>query len=119
MAVSDATLISWRALVRVLPEFTAYQAARLTFGAATGDTRRSMWVSLFSDAQPGMSLAYRLRRAIRDVVVANATSDHSALDREGAYRSLAAEVVNEEERPLTDAEEQSTLAPAIISQLLE
>lgn len=119
MPVPDSFLATCRPLVQALPEYAAYQSARQRYGAAADDVRAALWRTLYSDAQAGgMSLAHQLRRAIRDIVKAQATSSMSGLDCEAAYRTLSGEVVAEEDRPLTDTEEVGALLPAVLSQLL-
>lgn len=119
MAISETLLGTCRTLVAALPELTAFNTAFATFNATTGDSQQAAWLSLYGDNQAEMSLAYRLRRAIRDVVIANMTSDIDGLSRELAYRTLAAEVVREAARPQTAAEETAELLPLALANLAD
>ena len=110
MAASTTFLNTCHALIAALPEYTAYRAARLAFEEASEESRLAKWQLLYGDNQAGGSPALRLRRAIRDIVAANAGSTESSLDREDAYRQLAAPfLTRRDDRPLTSAEEAAVI----------
>lgn len=118
MAASASFLESCRVQIRVLPELTAFTAALASYnGAARGDRGR-YWYLAFNDNQAGLSPAYRLRRAIRDIVTAYVDSTANAGDREAACVTLANEFCPDTPSPQSTGQEAAELQTAIIDDLL-
>lgn len=112
MPVTDSFLAACRTAVAALPELTAFRAALTSLGSATRTARAAAWVAAYDDnASPAKSPAQRLRKAIRETVLAqaDAVGTLSALDRESAYRTLAGEFVPAYPTPLTAAQEDAEL----------
>lgn len=110
MALTGAFLTTCRAAVSALPELTAFRAA-LALAEHTRAGRVAAWNRAFSATTASPSPANCLAKAIRDTI--NAQADASGalgpLDRETAYRTLAAEFVPTIERPASDAAEAAAL----------
>lgn len=112
MAVSDAYLATCRARIDATAEKSAFTTALTAFADAKAANRGAKWQACFSDAQAGLSPAYQLRKAIRDIVTAHNGGDdgtYSALDVEAAVRTLCAEYVPSVKPPLTAQEEEAVL----------
>lgn len=105
MPLTDSYLAACRLVIQSLPELTAFRSALAVTETATRADRVRSWHATYDDAQAGHSPAYRLRRAVRDVVNAQADASITLLERESAYRTLVTEVVPEMARPLTDEQE--------------
>lgn len=117
MSVSDAFLSTCRTRIDATSEKSAFQTAFTTFADATHTDRGRYWHEAFGDGQAGLSPAYRLRKAIRDIVTAhNGESDgsYSQLDIEAAVRTLCNQYVPSGQKPLTAHEEE-----AVIESLLQ
>ena len=114
MAASTAFMNTCNGLIAALPSYIAFQAALATYEAANDEAKASAWHAVYGENQAGGSLAIRLRRAIRDIVTANAGSTESTLDREDAYRRLAAPFATRyEDRPLTQEQEIAARVPLV------
>lgn len=122
MAASDAFMVTCRALVAALPELAAFRAALLALETAGDDQQRARWQDAYGDARTGLSPAYRLRRAVRDVVIGQAEAlgagSLGPADREDAYRRLAAEVVPDVRQPDNPDEERRTLELLALNALI-
>lgn len=111
MPISDSFLGTCRGLIDDLPELSTFRAALANITSTSRAARSAAWAGAFGDAQAGLSPAYRLRRAIRDTVNSQAdiAGNMSGLDRESAYRTMAAEFVPEVPPPPTLAAERDEL----------
>ncbi len=102
MPASASFLAACNTAIALLPERAAFAAAQVTLSAAGEDGRQAAWNTLYNDGQAGLSLAYRLRRAIRDVMANVSVSQGVALsfaDSEAAYQLLTAQAVPEVAAP--------------------
>ena len=117
MAISSAFLTTCRAAIILTPEYTAYQAALAALDAASEPDRLAKWQAAYNDAQAGLSPAYRLRRAIRDVVMNQDLSLLGALEREQVCQTLAGMYLRDDERPLTSAEDAAALSTLVAASL--
>lgn len=99
MTVSPSFLATCKAAALLLPEYATFAAALAALSSAAEEDRQARWRDCYSDAQAGMSPAYRFRRAVRDVIANNATNDHSPADRESAYQTLTADLASEQPPP--------------------
>ena len=97
--------------VRGLPELTAFRNALADIASATRADRLAAWHAAYTPTATGPSLVQQLRKAIRDVINAQADSEGtlSPLERESMYRTLVAEFAPSSDRPQTDDEEYATL----------
>lgn len=119
MPLTDAFIATCRTAVGSLVELTAFNAA----GVLANDTRAertAQWGRLYqvTDAD-GTTAAYRLAKAIRDVVNAEAdkyqtagSGTVTATERESAYQTLAAECIPVVPQPPSDQSELSALTTA-------
>lgn len=95
MPASLAFLNTALATIRDTPEYAAFQTALLAYSAAGEEQKQAKWNAAYSDNQAGLSPAYRLRRAIRAVVVNTQASEEVTLSRadaEAAYVYLVEQV---------------------------
>lgn len=103
MPASASFLSTCLATVQATPEYAAFAVATAALSAAGEDARQAKWKLAYDDAQPGLSPAYRLRRAVRDAI-ANAmvsqTVDLSPADREAAYQTLVLQVAPRYPQPV-------------------
>lgn len=102
MAASASFLSAALASARASAEYATFAAARAAFAAAPEGSRQARWSDCYSDAQPGLSPAYRLRRALRDVVANTQISQSVTLspaESEAAYQFLVAQLVPEVSAP--------------------
>ncbi len=102
MPASASFLAACATAIGLLPERTAFAAAQVTLSAAGEDNRQAAWNTLYNDGQASLSLAYRLRRAIRDVVSNVQVSQGVTLslaDVEAANQALSASAVPEVAAP--------------------
>lgn len=115
MALTTAFLNTCRSAIASLAELTAFRESLALTDAATRAERIAAWHATFSPDGDGICPAHSLRQAIRGVVHAQADLSGAlgTLDRESAYRTLAAEFVPVYPRPATDDE-----ANAAFEQLL-
>lgn len=105
-------LASASSAVRGIAELTAFRSALTTLSSATSAGRRAAWNAAYLPTTTGeQSLAYKLRKAIRDQVNADADADGgvSPLERESVYRTLVAELVPVYPQPPSDADEHAEL----------
>ncbi len=113
MPASAAFMAAATAAVRLLPEYAALQTSVATLSAAGEEGRQAAWNAIYGDGQVGLSPAYRLRRAIRDVVKNTEVSQGvvlSQVDREAACQSLAASWVPDVPTPTRQAEATPSLS---------
>jgi hypothetical protein len=115
VAVTAAFLAARRTEIALLAELTAFQAAVATLNATSAADYGRYWQAAFGDAQAGLSPAYRLRKAIRDTVRGAADGTQSALDLEGAYRTLVGEYVSEPPAP-TNFNDDAALLQQILTE---
>jgi len=116
MALTTAFVNTCRsAVLAPLAELTAFRAALAVAQSGTRATRVAAWYATYSPGTDGLSPAYNLRRAVRDVVnaKADAAGTMSPSERELAYQQLVAEVVPDTSRPISDAEEATALETLI------
>lgn len=118
MAVTAAFLDTCRGLIAATPELTAFRAAYATYNSAARADKARYWNACFSDAQAGMSPAYRLRKVIRDTVSAQGVASLTALEVQDAYRTLVGEYVQKPERPMTAPEEEAALQSLLLREQL-
>jgi hypothetical protein len=121
MPVTDSFLSTCRTAVNLLPELTTFRAALATVGAGSSAERRAAWAACFDDNRStDKSPAYRLRKAIRDTVraEADAAGTLSPLDRESAYRTISAEFVPDVAKPHEQARESEELQRLLIESML-
>lgn len=95
MALTASFLATCRTVIATLPELATFRTAKTLAETGTRAQRTAAWQAAYGDAQSGLSPAYRLRKAVRDTVNAQADSNGTLgpLDRETAYQTLVAEVV--------------------------
>jgi len=107
MALTDSFLATCRAAIALLPELATFRTAKTLAETGTRAQRTAAWNAAYSDAQAGLSPAYRLRKAVRDTVNAQADTAGTLglLDRESAYQTLVAEVVTTVPPPSSAAAE--------------
>jgi len=114
MPITTAFLNACRALVLRHTEYTEFVAAHAAFAAAARADRPVLWQAAYGNGQVGQSPAYRLRKVIRDVVTAQVDAGVNRNDREGAYQTLAAELVAAVKPPKNALDEQAELQAALI-----
>lgn len=120
MPVTASFLDTCRTAIYALPERAAFLASLATASGASRPARAAAWLRTFGDNQAGGSPAYRLRKAIRDVVQAQADTAGtlSPLDRESAYRTLVAEQGTHARQPASDAVENAEFQRLALQELL-
>lgn len=114
MPITVTFLNTCRTAITGLPELTTYRAAVVALGAAAKASRPALWYATYGDNQAGLSPAYRLRKAIRDTVRANADATVSPLEQEEAYRTLAADYVSVPDPPKNAEQEAAEYAAMLV-----
>jgi hypothetical protein len=115
MAVSAAFLTTARSVIADSAEYAAFQTAYAAYASASRSQRAAEWNDCFSNAQVGLSPAYRLEKAIRDAVFgADGVSALSPLDLEAAVRQLSGEYLPRPKRPASASEEAAQLQELMI-----
>ncbi len=109
MALTDAFLTTCRTAIVALPELTAFRAAIAPMSSRA--VRVAAWYATYTP--PSSSLAYQLRVAIRNAILAAQTGAQGPLDLESAYNTLAAQYAPEANRPLNDTEVAAQVAKII------
>jgi len=113
MPVTDAFLATCRADIEDTAELAAFRAAVATYNAADRAGRPAAWQAVYGhglDHPP----AYKLRKAIRDVVGARADATVTAAERQTAYGVLVAEYAPDAPRPRPEADEKAELLDEIL-----
>lgn len=118
MAVTAAFLASCRSAIVATAEYTAFNTAYALYASASRSSRANYWYLAYGDNQAGLSPAYRLRKAIRDTVLGLADSTVTPTERESAYRTLAAEYVQDIAPPMDQNTEKAALEKAILEDQL-
>ena len=118
MAVTVAFLADTRALIVATPEYVAFRAAVAVFESAGEGAELAKWYDAYGDNQIGSSPCLRLRKAIREIVLGQGTS-LSVKDKESAYASLDATLVDVRPRPSTYAEQRRDLADLALERAVE
>ena len=118
MAVTATFLADARALIVATPEYVAHRAAVATFESAGEGAELSKWYDAYGDNQIGGSPCLRLRKVIREIVLGQGTT-LSVKDRESAYASLDAILVDVRPRPQTYAERRRDLADLALERAVE
>lgn len=113
MAVTTAFLTTCRTAIRLSSELTGFQTAYALFAAATGATRSLYWNRAYSDAQAGLSPAYRLRKLIRETVTANADITITPGEQQTAYGLLVDEFAPKVGQPMSTVEERLAMRNAM------
>lgn len=118
MPVTDSFLTTCRTAITALPELTTFRTALASVGVGTIDARRAAWTACYGENQTGGSPAYRLAKAIRETVLAQAgiAGTLSPLDRESAYRTMEAEFVPTAPKPPTRTQEEDELRRLLLEQ---
>lgn len=124
MALTDAFLNVCRGVIANLPERSAF----ITAGTLANDTRAersARWGRLYGTDATSTSVASRYRKAIRDMVNAEAdkyatagSGTVSPLERESAIRTLVTEFVPAVSKPKSSADELAALDRAISEEQL-
>lgn len=121
MPVTDSFLAACRSAISSLPELTTFRATLASVGVGGRDQRAAAWASCYEDSKShDKSPAYRLRKAVRDAVQAQAdiAGTLSPLDRESAYRAMAAEFAPPHPKPPTTARESEELQRLLLEDQL-
>ncbi len=112
MPASASFLNSCNTAVRLTPEYAAFVAALAALSSAGEEQRLGVWNAAYSDAQPGLSPAYRLRRAVRATVADQQAILVVALsqeDSEAAYQTLIGSLVPDISPPVPTNERTPSL----------
>ena len=107
-----SVLATASATTRGIAELTTFRDALADVGTGSRADRIAAWNATYRPRSGGrQSLAYELRKAIRDQVNADADADGGVgpLERESVYRTLIAELVPVYPKPLKDADEHAEL----------
>jgi hypothetical protein len=119
MAVTDAFLAVCRTRINATTEKSAFATALTNLWNATRVNKGATWQAAFGDAQDGGSPAFRLHKAIREVVTAyNQEAANGApygnLAIQAAINTLAAEYIPRPNRPLSKSERDAILERLIL-----
>jgi hypothetical protein len=112
--VTSAQMASFRAQIVASVAYSAYNTAHAAFVAASRSARPALGHAAYSDAQEGLSPAYRLKTAIRDAIASLAPATVTAAEREETYRTLVEQYVATPTRPRTAIEDQVELQKLLI-----
>lgn len=118
MPIAQSFLDTCTTSILLLPELTTFRTAYALYDAASQTDRPGYWADAFDDAQSGLSPAYRLRKAIRDIVRSTVDATISPTEREEAYRTLTALYVPDIKPPRPYAEEAADLQDLLTRELL-
>lgn len=114
-AVSTTFLATCRTAIALLSELAAFRTAYTAYDTAGRDDKGLYWNLAYSPTGPGQqSLAYKLRKAIRETVLGNADSTMTPATKEAAYQTLSAFYVPAEQRPQSAPDEEAALATLLL-----
>lgn len=117
MAVTEAFLTTCRTSIERASELSAFRTAYAAYNSASRSTR-GVYRELAYGSTSGESLAYKCRAMIRSVVTnLSTTNGVTAIDREDAIRTLAAEYVPDAPRIIPPAEEAAEFRTLIDQEL--